>query len=1374
MPTEPLLSPPLRLQVPLALRCCFAVCALTGVAACRAPAIPASGMFATDSATARDSAGVADGVVEVADAPRGGDAELPCGAAGDAPDDATADTAGPADGVPADGADAAGADVAGTEEADSATRAPGDTAPDSEDDAAPAVDSADTDTQLLDDGAASATDGSGTAGDAADAMAAADDGMAAADDGMAVADDGMAAADDGMAVAVDVAIACTTDCDDGNACTQGDQCADGMCIGGGAVACDDGLACTDDGCNPKVGCTTSPNSAPCNDGSVCTTVDTCVGGKCGAGKPMACDDKNPCTSNACNAGTGCTFPAVPNANNQVCDDGNGCTIVSACVNGKCVGKDPLGIGLDCNDGNPCTTDTCEFMQGGCKHVHVAPGTACGGGSCAQVVWTPPGACNLAGQCVAAPAKSCSDASPCTQDVCNAAQGCLYKPALEGALCDDGNGCTASDTCQGGACSGKAVACNDSNSCTVDSCSKANGCVALPLDATACVSGKCTVGDQCKAGACVAGTKPKFWSLNFGGPDDDSLGGLVALPDGSLAAAGTTSSFAALGKGGKDVWFIRIAPDGSLLCTATFGGPGNDEGPGVDGLAQLAGGRFMIGARTSSGTIGGGTDNGDGWALSVDPDCKLIAAPHHGTAGMDIFWGAAALADGGAAFVGETTNVLAKPSGPDAWVVWTNQDGTATGASAVLGGAQNDRFHHYAALPGGGGAACGFTDSLGAGEADAYVARFDVAHNVVWARTLGGFGVDSCRAVAGLPNGDLALFGFSNTPGVGTSGTYDAWFVRLDGSGAPQAYRSFGSGIGDDFGLALEVLPSGRMVVAGQVASAKGNTEFWRGEIDAMGDLAWQRTFTGPGTVGVNAVALLPDGGLAFAGLSGAPALGAGKDDALVMRTSPWGHYTCEGAGPCATVTQAACEDGIACSLDACSETAGCTHLDTTAPCADGVACSADAACAKGSCQPGAPALQTFVLPGPGGEQARGLAWAANGDIVAVGTTFTLDAKATSAYVVRARATGPVWTKLIDTGGTEQLRDVIATADGGLLAVGSLQPVGATSSMGWVVRLDGTGAVLATNSVGSGGFVFTSVTRGADAHAYAAFHQLVAGNQTDCGVRRVADNAQAPNWVAIPDAAITECWGIAPGPGNLVVVGETQANLLSSDNGYVALVSLAGTLVVTKAIGGVADDEFRAVAAIAAGGYVAVGASNAFPKGTSDSNGWVVRLAPDLSTLWERHMGGAGNDYLVAVEELADGSFLVGGNRRALATSEADAWMARLDANGNPSWDKTWGFGPSQFCGIDAILATGTGVIALATLDPVGASVADFVVVRLDAWGHATCAEAGACLAVAAGACSDGNSCTADSCVGAGKCANFALADGSACGSGKLCKAGMCP
>ena len=87
-----------------------------------------------------------------------------------------------------------------------------------------------------------------------------------------------------------------------------------------------------------------------------------------------------CRVARCDPVAGCVAAFV--ADHSPCDDALPCTTNDACQSGTCV-----GVAIDCDDDNRCTTDEC--FAGTCLHEPLPSGSDCG--MCA--------ACNADGQCV---------------------------------------------------------------------------------------------------------------------------------------------------------------------------------------------------------------------------------------------------------------------------------------------------------------------------------------------------------------------------------------------------------------------------------------------------------------------------------------------------------------------------------------------------------------------------------------------------------------------------------------------------------------------------------------------------------------------------------------------------------------------------------------------------------------------------------------------------------------------------------------------------------------------------------------------------------------------------------------------------------------
>jgi RHS repeat-associated protein len=165
-------------------------------------------------------------------------------------------------------------------------------------------------------------------------------------------------------------------CDDGNVCNGTESCEpDRGCIAGAAPIIEDRNACTVDSCDPALGVvhTLLAVGSSCSDGNACNGEETCdAGGACVPGATPVLDDGNPCTADSCDPTTGAVHVAV--AAGVSCDDGNVCNGAEICQAGAC----QPGVVLAIDDGNPCTTDSCD-PAAGALHAAVADGNGCSNG-----------------------------------------------------------------------------------------------------------------------------------------------------------------------------------------------------------------------------------------------------------------------------------------------------------------------------------------------------------------------------------------------------------------------------------------------------------------------------------------------------------------------------------------------------------------------------------------------------------------------------------------------------------------------------------------------------------------------------------------------------------------------------------------------------------------------------------------------------------------------------------------------------------------------------------------------------------------------------------------------------------------------------------
>ena len=326
-----------------------------------------------------------------------------------------------------------------------------------------------------------------------------------------------------------------------------------------------------------------------------------------------------------------------------------------------------------------------------------------------------------------------------------------------------------------------------------------------------------------------------WSLQTGGPKNDSPLGVSVAPDGTIYVGGfTEGDFASPNQGSADVWLARYDADGNELWRRQFGGPAWDRGFDV---AAFDGGAYITGY--SAGSLDPATDLGgfDGYAAKFDADGNRQWIRHIGTDATDWGQGSALAPDGGLYFTGYTEGDLggANAGDKDVFVVRLQPDGSLAWA-AQLGTSALDWTQGVGLGPDGGVLLAGSTEGSfaadNAGERDMIVVSLDANGNERWRWQGGTAGADSAFevrqagdriVVTGSVIGDLAGDGSSR-------GERDAVLVWLDLDGNLVEVQQFGTD-GVDDATGLDVTADGWVVWSGHTFGSFEGTN--AGEADLM-------------------------------------------------------------------------------------------------------------------------------------------------------------------------------------------------------------------------------------------------------------------------------------------------------------------------------------------------------------------------------------------------------------------------------------------------------------------------------------------------------------------------------------------------------------
>jgi len=134
------------------------------------------------------------------------------------------------------------------------------------------------------------------------------------------------------------------------------------------------------------------------------------------------------------------------------------------------------------------------------------------------------------------------------------------------------------------------------------------------------------------------------------------------------------------------------------------------------------------------------------------------------------------------------------------------------------------------------------------------------------------------------------------------------------------------------------------------------------------------------------------------------------------------------------------------------------------------------------------------------------------------------------------------------------------------------------------------------------------------------------------------------------------------------------------------------------------------------GYVMIG--NWFDPGFHSPDAYVFKAGPTGNLLWTQVYGYAGEDSLLGILPLPDGGFTAAGSRQVDLMGSSQAWLVRMDANGDSLWMQ--GYGSSTYNSAQALdRGSDGGYILAGVSDSSSTAYEDHLyIVRTDSAGTA--------------------------------------------------------
>jgi hypothetical protein len=382
-----------------------------------------------------------------------------------------------------------------------------------------------------------------------------------------------------------------------------------------------------------------------------------------------------------------------------------------------------------------------------------------------------------------------------------------------------------------------------------------------------------------------------WQKSFGGGYVDEANCIQQTYDGGYIVAGSTASYqndgnlnAKYNNSRFDYGIVKLDTSGNIKWTSSLGGTSHEYAYSIQ--QTIDSGYIVAGYSPSiDGDVTGNHGADDFWIVKINSNGGITWQKSLGGSAGDFARSVQQTADKGYIVAGYTYSNNGDVSGyhgnPDYWVVKLDSAGNKMWTK-TLGGSTDEYALSVCKASGGGYIIAGYTGSNDGdvtgyhGNYDCWLVKLSSSGTKVWAKTFGGSSTDVAKYIQQTADGGYLMSGYSYSNDIdvsGNHGSYDAWVVKLDSSGAKVWQKSLGGSADDEARSSFQTTDGGYIIAGhsnstnGDVSHNHGDRDYWIVRLNASGDTIWTKSLGGSYFDLANSIQQTSDCGYIIAGLS---------------------------------------------------------------------------------------------------------------------------------------------------------------------------------------------------------------------------------------------------------------------------------------------------------------------------------------------------------------------------------------------------------------------------------------------------------------------------------------------------------------------------
>ena len=259
---------------------------------------------------------------------------------------------------------------------------------------------------------------------------------------------------------------------------------------------------------------------------------------------------------------------------------------------------------------------------------------------------------------------------------------------------------------------------------------------------------------------------------------------------------------------------------------------------------------------------------------------------------------------------------------------------------------------------------------------------------------------------------------------------------------------------------------------------------------------------------------------------------------------------------------------------------------------------------------------------------------------------------------------------------------------------------------------GTSWYLFDNQYGQGSYDYgRSVLQTADGGYISAGNTSTLGNQNGDVLLLKIDESGTEQWIHSLTFSPSDRANMVleSSESGYIVIGNTISPLNESKDILVLKTSQSGHVEWFNRYGSNEDQEGHYILSLTNGGYIICGQS--IDGNTGFNMLYLLKIDSDGSEVWEKTFGGNREDYGYSIIESNDGSFMITGMTENSGDMSGDAWLLKVDLDGNEIWQYTYGGSDVDLS--RSLVNTGDGYIMVGNTSSYGSGNNDIFVIKVN-------------------------------------------------------------